>query len=103
VLDYERCILCYDINNIKGECYNCELCIETRKYLAETNKLFKLVSYGRLYDQRTEIWQCINCNYYIEYELLNPSITRDYIHESARKIHINKWCEKLKTGEISIG
>ena len=96
----DKCIACHKRHGQAQRCYSCDLCVATRAYLAETDKQFRLIYYGRYPD--SEVWQCGECNYCLEFEVMLPRGERDLLHEQARRTHQKEQCAWLKSGRIEI-
>lgn len=86
------CILCTDNLDTKQACYDYDSCQKTRQYLKETDDNFSLEGYTV---SSTEVWKCQLCNYYLQFDMQNPGLARDILHEKSRKIHLDKWCQYL--------
>lgn len=91
------CFACAPNPDINGRCYQCSRCVETRRYLEETDRVFTLKGYGSSYE--TELWWCARCEYFIELGRRGPSLLRDCLHEIARKEHARYVCDYLKGGQ----
>lgn len=100
--EYQLCYKCEEDYSIEFKCYNCEICIATRKYLEETDDIFKLVYCDQEYSNYVEYWQCKKCNRCIAIQAsFNHSIEGNMFYEKARKIHLKYGCF-IDTDEHSI-
>jgi flavoprotein len=94
--------ICYDCVGYgdyqNQACFNCELCVETRKYLEQTSSQFQFIGFSI----DAELWKCNECGYCLRFQPSYKCISKDMLQEKYRKLHIEKQCNLLKTRQVEI-
>lgn len=96
MLDKDKCVLCLPNSDANKPCYDCTLCRKTREYLKDTDDQFQLYGYDGN-SRISELWLCTKCDYLIAFEMMNPCLLRDVIHEDARRDHVERVCGPLRS------
>ena len=93
LLYQDVCIIHMKNFDLDSVCYNCDLCTKTRNFLKETYHLFSLIEYAN-YNCRVELWKCNLCYKIFTFQMINPGMARDLLHEIERLKHM-QMCQNM--------